>query len=296
MISRRTFLEGSLGAVACAAVLDSSLALHAETLPLPLGLQLYSLREQLPNDYDGTLHQIAALGYREVEAAGFFGHTAAQVKQSMKNAGLNCVSAHYPYAQLDSNFDEILRFAEALGLKYIICSSPGLKNPTEAHGPHHALTLEDWRWNAEQFNRFGEKVKEAGLQFGYHNHIAEFKEDNGVLPYDELLRITDPSKVTMELDCGWMIVGGQSPVNYLARHSGRFSMLHIKDFKRGEPVTSRPPPTPTELGRGSIDYRLIFRAAVKAHIRHCFVEQEAFDVPPMESLKIDAEYVRNLNF
>ena len=296
MISRRTFLKTSLGAVACAAAVDSTLALHAETLGLPLGLQLYSLRQQLPNDWDGTLHHIAALGYKEVEAAGFFGHTADQVKQSMRSAGLNCVSAHYPYGQLDPNLDDILRFAGVLGLKYIICSSPGSKNPAPAHGSHHTVSLEDWRWNAEQFNRIGAKVKQAGLQFGYHNHVAEFKKENGVLPYNELLRLTDPSLVTMELDCGWMTVGGQSPAEYLTRYPRRFSMLHLKDFKRGEPVTSTPPPPPTELGRGSIDYRPIFRAAVKAHIRHAFVEQEGFDVPPWESLKIDADYVRNLNF
>ncbi len=285
-----------MGAAVAAATMSNSLRLDAETLPLPLGLQLYSLREYLPKDWDGTLHQIGALGYREVEAAGFFGHTAAQVKQSMTSAGLKCVSAHYPYAQLAAGLDDILHFGQELGLQYIICSSPGLRQPVEAHRPHPPLTLDDWRWNAEQFNSFGEKVKSAGMQFGYHNHVTEFRAENGVLPYDELLRLTDPAKVTLELDCGWMTVGGQNPVQYLTKYPHRFSMLHVKDFNRNQPVTSTPPPAPTELGRGSIDYRPIFRAAVKAHIRHCFVEQEGFDVPPWESLKIDADYIRNLKF
>ena len=250
----------------------------------------------LPQDYDGTLHKLAALGYREVEAAAFYGHSAAQVKQSMASAGLQCIGAHYPYGQLDQNLDDILPYAGELGLKYIICSSPGRKDQSKTPGPHPALSLEDWRWNADQLNRIGKKVKSAGFQCGYHNHYQEFHEDNGVLPYDELLRLTDPELVTMEMDCGWVVVGGQDPVKYLTDHPRRFSCLHLKDFKRGQPITSRPPPPPTELGRGSIDYRPIFRAAVKDHVRHCYVEQEGFDVPPWESLKIDADYVRNLKF
>lgn len=293
MITRRTLLKSSMGAIAFAAASDSLFPLQAESIGLPLGLQLYSVRELLPKDYDGTLHQIAALGYREVEAAGFYGHTAAQVKQSMQSAGLNCVSAHYPFGQLAPKLDENIAFAQELGLKYIVCSSPGFKDPV-APGTHRALTMDDWRWNAEQFNRIGEKINAAGMRFGYHNHTPEFRAENGVLPYDELLRLTEPSKVTMEMDCGWVIVGGQNPVDYLTRYPTRFSMLHVKDFKLDKPASASAPPTPTELGRGSIDYRPIFEAAKKAHIQHCFVEQEAFDIPAWESLKVDATYLQSL--
>jgi sugar phosphate isomerase/epimerase len=296
MISRRTLLKGSLGAAIYAAAADSAGPLEGKTLHIPLGLQLYSLRETLPQDFDGILRKVAGVGYREVEAAGFFNYTAAQVKQSMAGAGLNCVSAHYAYGQLKSNLDGIIQYASELGLKYVICSSPGRKDPSKPHLPHSDPTLEDWRWNADEFNRFGEKFNRSGIQFGYHNHVTEFHEVDGVLPYNELLRLTDPGKVTMELDCGWMVVGGQSPAKYLTDHPTRFSMLHLKDFKRGQPIPSNPPPPPTELGRGSIDYRPIFRAAVKAHIRHAFVEQEGFDIPTWESLKVDADYMRNLNF
>jgi sugar phosphate isomerase/epimerase len=156
------------------------------------------------------------------------------------------------------------------------------------------MTLDDWRWNADQFNRIGERVKAAGMRFAYHNHTGEFRAENGVVFYDELLRSTDPAKVTMEMDCGWVVVGGKNPVDYLTRYPSRFSMLHVKDFKMGHGVVPAPAPPSTEMGRGVIDYRPIFEAAKKANIEHAFVEQEEFDMPPMEALKIDADYMRAL--
>jgi sugar phosphate isomerase/epimerase len=294
MISRRRFLKEGLATTAVAIAAENVLPLRAASLALPLGLQLYSVRKLLATDYDGTLKQIASLGYREVEAAGFYDRTAAQVKQSMQEAGLRCVSAHYPYGQLAPKVDEVIAFGHELGLEYIICSSPGAKNPGGPAGAHTALTLDDWRWNADQFNQIGEKVKKAGLKFGYHNHTFEFHAENGVRPYDELLRLTDPSKVTLELDCGWVIVGGANPIDYLKHYPTRFSMLHVKDFKPAAAGSASAEPTPTELGRGTIDYKPIFAAASRGHIRHIFVEQEGYDVPVWDSLKIDADYIRSL--
>lgn len=263
-------------------------------LHLPLAIQLYSVRQMLPTDFDGTLKKIGSLGYREVEAAGYFGHSAAEVKQGMHNAGLNLVSAHYASDALHKQFDEIVAFNKEVGVQYIICSSPRRKNPSQGNsGP---FTLEDWRWNAEEFNKLGEKVMAAGLKFGYHNHFMEFHKTDGVVPYDELLRLTDPSKVTMELDCGWVVIGGGDPVEYLRKYPARITMLHVKDFKRpSTPASNTNRPVVAELGQGMIDYRPILEAAAKAgHVRHCFVEQEEFDMPPMKSLKIDADYMRKL--
>jgi sugar phosphate isomerase/epimerase len=157
------------------------------------------------------------------------------------------------------------------------------------------MTLDYWRWNAEQFNRMGERVNAAGIKFGYHNHTAEFRAVNGVVIYDELMRLTDSTKVTMEMDCGWVIVGGKNPVDYLERYPKRISMLHVKDFKlSAAPGSDTEPPRSAELGRGTIDYRPIFLAAKKADIKHAFIEQEQYDMPPMEALKIDAEYMKAL--
>ena len=298
-ISRRAFLKAASASAACAALWNSVPLLMADPLGLPLGLQLYSVRELLPKDYEGTLRQLGAIGYREVEAAGFFEHSPSEVKQAMDHAGLRCVSAHYPMAQLQPKVEEIIQFGKDLGLKYIVCASPMVKDPSRvkdagSRAAREAMTLVDWRWNAEQFNRIGERVNAAGMRFAYHNHMTEFRAENGVLFYDELLRLTDPTKVTMELDCGWMVLGGKNPTDYLTRYSTRFSMLHVKDFKLAGFTPGSAPPPSTELGRGNIDYRPIFEAAKKASIEHAFVEQEEFDMPAMEALKVDADYMHAL--
>jgi len=290
-------LKTASASAACAALWNSVPQLIANALGLPLGLQLYSVRDILPKDYEGTLHQVAALGYREVEAAGFFGHSPAEVKQAMDRVGLHCVSAHYPLTQLLPKVDETIQFGKDLGLSYIVCSSPMLKDPSRvrdagSRAARESMTLDDWHWNADQFNRIGEKVNAAGMRFAYHNHTPEFRSENGVVFYDELLRSTDPTKVSMELDCGWAVVAGQKPADLLSRYPTRFSMLHVKDFKMSPTTTPSDPPPSTEMGRGTIDYHPIFEAAKKAHIEHAFVEQEQFDIPPMEALKIDADYMR----
>jgi sugar phosphate isomerase/epimerase len=284
--TRRSFLKTGAAVSACALMATR----HGVASPfgLPLGLELYSVREELPKDYAGTLKKVAALGYREVEAAGFYGHSAAEVKQAMRDAGLRCVSAHHSSDDLSSKLDEIITFHKTLGAEYIVCSYPGHKNPP-AKGAEHSFSLEDWHWNAEQFNRWGKKVKAAGLRFGYHNHTPEFTVVDGVTPYDELMRLTDPALVTFEMDCGWVVVGGGDPAGLLRKYSNRVSMLHVKDFQPGVN-----PPHAAQLGQGRIDYKPIFAAAKKAQIKHYFVEQEEFDIPWQEALRIDAEYLKKV--
>lgn len=287
-------------ATACTAVSFRAAVSYAEPLGLPLGIQLYSVREQLAKDYEGTLVEVGSVGYREVETAGFYQRSAVDVKQAMQKANLRCVSAHFPFADLHARYDEILAFSKELGIEYLICSSPGFKTPASSAGSDHGrvLTLDDWRWNADQFNLLGEKAAAAGIHFGYHNHVHEFAAVDGVVPYMEILRITDPSKVTLELDCGWATVAGVKPVDLLRDYPKRFSMLHVKDFKTNASSAAGADahePTVTELGLGSIDYRPIFQQAAKTQkIKHMFVEQEAFDMPYMQSLKVDADYMRGL--
>ncbi|WP_158941757.1 sugar phosphate isomerase/epimerase [Granulicella sp. S190] len=298
--TRRNFLQSATAAAVYSSSLLRNGRLLASPFGLPIGLQLYSVREMLAKDYEGTLKQIAALGYREVEAAGFFDHSPQQVKSAMSAAGLNCVSAHYPYASLSKDFDKILEFNKGLGVQYIICAFPGIKDPSRLKDTSYltqinSFTLEDYRWNADQFNHFGEKTKAAGMKFGYHNHTMEFAKQDGVVPLDEMIRLTDPELVTLELDCGWVIVGGANPVDYLHRYPTRISMLHVKDFKHTDkPASVSAPPPAAQLGQGTLDYRPVFEAAKKANIKHYFVEQEGFDIPPLEALKIDADYMKKL--
>jgi sugar phosphate isomerase/epimerase len=297
--SRRDFLKTSAVSLAGAAAVLHSSELFAKGLRLPLGLQLYSVREQLPRDYAGTLKQIGGLGYREVESAGYYNHTAAEVGKAMSDANLKLVSAHYSYNDLSKKLDEVLEFNHGLGVSYIICSFPG-KDPagpkSASTDERHMFTLDDWKWNAGQFNTMGEKVADAGMKFGYHNHWMEFVETDGAVPYDELMHLTDPAKVTFEMDCGWVVVGGGKPISYLKTYGKRISMLHVKDFNLSDAAAlAKHAPPPVELGKGGIDYRPIFAEAIKtANIQHVFVEQEAFTVPPMDSLKIDADYMKKI--
>ena len=280
-ITRRGFISSTSAA---AAVLYTGVGRGA-LLGLPVGLQLYSVRTLLPTDYAGTLKQVGALGYKEVEAAGFFNLPVEQVKAAMQAAGLRCVSAHYGLPLLRQHLDEILPFCKSLGVGYVVCSSP-MHQQEGAKGP---LTLDDWRWSADQFNQVATKVEAAGMKFAYHNHVAEFGAIDGILPYEELLKHTDPAKVSFELDCGWVIVGGQDSVKILKQYGQRIVMLHVKDFK-----DNKEPSVP--LGTGSIDYTPIFAAAAAGgHIRHAFVEQEEFQGPIMEALAVDAKYMKKFH-
>jgi sugar phosphate isomerase/epimerase len=282
--SRRDFLKKT-GAVAASTLVASRLG--AAPLHQPIGLQLYSVRNLLPNDFDGTLHQLSEAGYREVEAAGYFSKTAAEFRHSIDQAGLRCISAHHTLLQLRTQLDELVEYAHTLGLEYLICSSSGgVHRDPAAKGE---LTLDDWRFVAGEFNRIGEKLKSAGITFGVHNHVPEFAVENGTVVYDELLRLTDPKFVVFEMDCGWVTAAGHNPVDYLRKTPERFPLLHVKDMTReaGGKFHS------VVLGTGVVDYRPILRAATG--LKHYFIEQEEFAGDPMTELRADAAYMRKLD-
>ncbi|HEY6487736.1 MAG: TIM barrel protein [Terracidiphilus sp.] len=284
-LTRRDFVR--LGAGAAAASFASG-SLSGAPLNRPIGLQLYSVRNLLPKDFDGTLRQLHEAGYREVEAAGYFNKPAAEFRHAMDQAGLRCISAHHTLTEFRSRLDELIEFAHTLGLEYLICSSSGgvHRNPN-AKGEE--LTLDDWRFVAGEFNRIGAKLKSAGITFGMHNHIPEFAVENGVVVYDELLRLTDPEHVVFEMDCGWVTAAGHNPVDYLRKTPERFPLLHVKDMAReaGGKFHS------VVLGTGVIDYRPILRAATG--LKHFFIEQEEFAGDPMTELRADADYMRKLD-
>lgn len=291
-VSRRTFLTTS--AIAAAGTVSARSLFAAKTAPL-IGLQLFSVREPLAKDFAGTLKRVAAAGYREVEAAGFYNHSAADVKQMMAAAGLRCISAHYGLADLLKSSDAIISYAKTLGLQYVICSSPWAADPAHLEkypggawqGILHAMTLDDWKWNAHQFNLMGRKMHAAGLQFGYHNHTMEFRKEDGGTGYEILLTETDPRYVTLELDCGWCFAGGKDPATMLRQHPARFSMLHIKDLKPAPAGTEPSDRISTIVGDGVIDYSPIFKAAEATGVRHYFVEQEEFDGPIFPAIAAD---------
>jgi sugar phosphate isomerase/epimerase len=248
-------------------------------------------------DLDEALAAISAAGYTEVEAASLPKKSAREIRTALDKAGLKCVSAHHSFSDFSTRLDETVAYDKELGVNFIICASPGHRtpSPTGTPGGEKPFTLDDWRYNADQFNIFGEKTAASGVRFGYHNHTREFVVTDGKTPYLELLQLTDPKKVTFELDCGWVMVSGANPAEIMKNHPYRITMLHVKDFNLPQnPTPENHEAKVTELGRGSVDYHPIFAQAAKTqHIQHAFVEQEAFDMPWKESLKVDADYLRN---
>ena len=229
----------------------------------------------MQEDPAGTLRAIKRIGFGEVETAGFGRLTAKEFRQLIDDAGLRCPSAHLQFdaANLGPTFDD----AHALGAHYV--TSGGLRsslNPPVTT-TSAAMTVEEAKRAAALANRIGEMAQRSGLQYAYHNHNGEFVDQGGTIGFDVLLRETDPRLVKFEIDCGWMVLGGRDPIDYLKAYPNRFPMIHVKDFLALRPQVSadgKAEYAGAELGHGIIDYRPIFAAADQAGLRHYFAEQE----------------------
>jgi sugar phosphate isomerase/epimerase len=303
--NRREFLRGAVTAAALATTGGDISQLQANPLGLPIGLQLYTVRVELAKDFKGTLAQVAAIGYQEVEVTPFYHQKPAELKQAIEAAGLKAPSGHCGAEQLAGDVGALITSFREAGLQYMICSfpasRPGKAQPMSrvAGKPHEpSFDADDYRWMAEIFNRTGEKCQQAGLQFGYHAHNLDFKTFDDQPALDQLMHNTDPKLVQLELDCYWVARAGRDPVDYLKRYAGRVPLLHIKDMKAGlKPTTSIVEGGDhgfIEVGRGSIEWKQIFAAAREAGVKHYFVEQDTCDGPPMESARISYQFLKEL--
>jgi sugar phosphate isomerase/epimerase len=243
-----------------------------------IGLQLFTVRAALEVDFDATLARIAAIGYREVEFAGYFGHSAPQVRASLRRAGLSAPSAHIAIDAIGNGWEGVIENALAIGHHYLVVASGGAVSD-----------LDGYRRLAERFNRAGEAAEKAGIRFAYHNHDVEFAPLAGKLPYDVLLEATDPRYVCFEMDLYWITKAGGNPLTYFARWPGRIQMVHVKDAE------SAPPQRMTDVGAGMLDWRVLLGRGMQAGVRHFFVEQdEASD--PFASVSASYAYLRDLRF
>jgi len=314
--TRRDFIEKAavVAGAGMAVSLMGMAGAQANPLNLPIGLQLYTVGAEMDQDPAGTLKAVAAAGYKQVELSPLSKTPAKDLKKMLDDAGLENPSGHYMLPDLMSKLPEMIELAHLFGQQYMIVTVPWVADPgrfkPDPQGGEFALflaiinglTLDDWKWNAEQFNKVGEQVKKAGLWLGYHNHNFEWKNFDGVTGYDEFLRRTDAGLLKLELDCGWATVAGQDPAAYLTKYPERYRLLHVKDFRKGfTPRTTvmgkdRGAPVATELGRGAIDYERVFAAAKKGEIRGLFVEQEPpfTEMPALEAIKVNFAYVKGL--
>jgi sugar phosphate isomerase/epimerase len=197
---------------------------------------------------------------------------------------------------LQSHAQERIDYAKAVGIQHLVCSFPSTADARSIPIGSLAagMTLDDWKWNAEQLNRFGELAHKAGVRFGYHNHNIEFRSYDGVVAMDELIRITDPKLVTIELDVAWVATAGVDPVKYLKKHADRISLLHVKDVRKDAQETIELKAQTTEVGSGKIDWKAFFAAAKPGQIKHYFVEQENFERSPLEAIKLSFDYLNKL--
>ena len=259
----------------------------ATPLDLPIGLQLGTVDRDCQTDLDGTLREIARIGYRDVEAyTRLFKIPAEDFRRKLEDHGIKSSSAHYGMDIVQSDWPRQVEYAHRLGLSYMTCSSLGTLRGA----------LDGFRRAAEVFNNAAALCRSAGIRFCYHNHNYEFREYDGIVAYDELLRRTDGKLVSMELDCFWVTEAGKDPARYLETYPDRFVMLHIKDLKPKGPDGKHPEGNPfTEVGSGVIDWIRIFKTARKARVSHYFVEQDRCDRAPLESVRISYEYLRRLN-
>ena len=285
----------------------------ADPNAFPIGIQLFSVGDDLKKDFEGTLRQIAEIGYRQVEGRlSEGGHNPADNAKLFKSLGLGWRSTHTSVPELNgSGADRVFQQAHDNGIEYVICAAPWPKDPSRIKKLDPAdplfkeygnvapivnmfnnLILDDWKWMVDLFNEVGAKAKAAGLTFGYHNHNFEFKKLDGVLPYDLLLEKTDPGSVSFELDCGWMVGAGFDPVDYLNKHPERYRLLHIKDLAKNQAPGGI---KTTEVGSGTIDWTRIFDAAKKTKVTGYYVEQEPpFEKPALESARISYDYLHAL--
>ena len=292
----KTIAEG--GVILGAGTLAGPTWAFASTQP-KIGLQLYTVRDDLKKDLDGTLRAVAAIGYREVETAP--DETPAKTLAAALSAnGLSTPSGHCATFHVAEQPDTMIERTKTLGQKFLICAWPqGLDANLHCDRSRdsHKLTMDDFRRHAELFNRFGEQCRKAGIQFGYHNHNFEFREQGGVIPYDDLLQRTDAKLVKLEVDCYWVSRAGKDPVDFLRKYGDRIQLLHIKDMK---PVSAPAFDTETggdaftEVGTGTIGWRRIFDEAGKTGVRYAFIEQDKCARPPVESARMSYENLQKL--
>jgi sugar phosphate isomerase/epimerase len=248
------------------------------------GLQLYSLRDDLPKDPKGVLKQVAGFGYKQLEgfegAMGlWWGMSHPDFKKYLDELGVTMVSSH---CDVKKNFDKKAGEAAEVGLKYLICPYVGAQKK-----------LDDYKKLAADFNGYGEICKKHGLRFAYHNHGYTFEQQEGQFPQDVLMQNTDASLVDYQMDIYWVATPGQDPEAWLKRYPNRFRLCHVKDRIKGAKPEEHD--ASTDLGTGSIDFSKVLKTASENGMQYYIVEQERYDnSTPLKSAAADAEYMKKL--
>ncbi len=262
-LSRRTFL-------AIVAAAPVAVAAGAADKHIPIGLELYSVRDELKKDLTSTVDGVAKMGYECVEFfAPYYDWTpdyAKQVRKQLDGLKIRCYSTHNDMKSFtDEGMQKAVELNKILGTRYIVLASPG-----------QASSVDDWKHVADVLNKGNEKLRRQGLHAGYHNHASEWKAIDGQRPMDVLADNTDKS-VMLQLDVGTCVAAGADPVAWIEGHPGRIRSLHLKDWSpdKGYRVL---------FGEGVAPWKKIFAAAEsKGGVEYYLIEQEGSDYPEMET-------------
>lgn len=250
--------------------------------PSNIGLQLYSLRNEVNKNLEGSLEKIAAIGYKNLEAAGysegkFYGLEPTEIKSMVNDLGMKLISSHLTFDPKD--ISTVLNAHKEAGIKYLVW--PWISKEERAN-------LDEYKKLADKLNTIGELCTQNGLSFGYHNHDFEFHPIDGVIPYDFLLENTDPKHVFMEIDLYWITYAGKDPIAYFEKYPGRFKLWHVKDMMTGDDKSM------TEVGSGIIDYAKLFEYASLSGMKDFFVEQDVIKGDGFESVKKSFDFLSNM--
>jgi sugar phosphate isomerase/epimerase len=274
IVNRRTFLMqmaaigvGTTAFAACAGGMKSGGGGKSDSNLI--GIQLYTVRDELAKDFEGTLAKVAAIGYKNMEFAGYYNRTPEQVRATLDRLGLVSTSSHIGGPLMTQDAAAQIRAAKTIGQEYITI-------PSYNFGKEG---LAGWKKGAAQFNQWGQMCRDAGLKLAYHNHAAEFAPLEGTTGYAVLMQETDPKLVDYELDLYWATFAEQKPLELFAKYPGRFAMWHTKDMLITNGTKGMSP-----VGGGTIDFKSIFAHRAESGMKHFFVEHDSAAQYPGGSL------------
>jgi sugar phosphate isomerase/epimerase len=283
--NRRQFLKTG-GVLASAMAMGSATGLFAANKPLKqFGLQLYTLRDDMPKDPQGVLKQVASFGYKQIEGYEgpkgiYWGMSNKEFKKFADGLGITMISTH---CDINKNFEQKAAEAAEIGMKYLICPYIGPQK-----------TLDDYKRYADQFNKCGDICKKNGIRFAYHNHGYTFTALDGVMPQDTLMQNTNPDTVDYEMDIYWVATPGEDPIAWLKKYPNRFRLCHVKDRMKG--ADPKEHDASIDLGKGSLDFSKILKEAQKLGMQYYIVEQERYEgTTPLKAAEVDAAYMKKLS-
>lgn len=246
-----------------------------------IGLQLYTVRSEMAKDVEATLQRVAAIGYYEVEFAGYFNREPARLRETLDTLGLSSPSTHLGLGALETQWDASVATAKALGHRWLVVASVNDRAALQGVASIKAL--------AARFNAVGRKARDAGLRYAFHNHGAELRPVEGAVPLEILLAETDPALVDFEMDVYWVLQGGGDPLALVTQYPGRFHLVHAKD------TSGAPAHEMRDVGAGTVDWKTFFALRRTAGVEHVFVEHDQ----PMEafaSIAASLAFLKSLAF